>query len=59
MTTPKRYQLEDGQCKRIKGYFPPYRTGCPSSLDNRTTLNAILRLMRGGLGNATPLGKCV
>ena len=34
MTTPKRYELEDAQWDRIKGYFPPYRTGRPSSLDN-------------------------
>jgi hypothetical protein len=26
MTTPKRYELEDAQWDRIKGYFPPYRT---------------------------------
>ncbi|MCF7523641.1 transposase [Levilactobacillus brevis] len=32
MTTPKRYELEDAQWDRIKGYFPPYRTGRPSSL---------------------------
>ncbi|MGA3486084.1 transposase, partial [Lactiplantibacillus plantarum] len=32
----------------MKGYFPPYRTGRPSSLDNRTALNAILWLMRSG-----------
>ncbi|WP_396350595.1 transposase [Lactiplantibacillus plantarum] len=48
MTTPKRYELEDAQWDRIKGYFPPYRTGRPSSLDNRTALNAILWLMRSG-----------
>jgi hypothetical protein len=23
MTTPKRYELEDAQWDRIKGYFPP------------------------------------
>ncbi|AGL65110.2 Putative transposase [Lactiplantibacillus plantarum subsp. plantarum P-8] len=63
MTTPKRYELEDAQWDRIKGYFPPYRTGRPSSLDNRTALNAILWLMRsaGLLGviylNAMALGK--
>ena len=62
MTTPKRYELEDAQWDRIKGYFPPYRTGRPSSLDNRTALNAILWLMRSGaLGviylNAMALGK--
>lgn len=33
MTTPKRYELEDAQWDRIKGYFPPYRTGRPSSLE--------------------------
>lgn len=48
MTTPKRYELEDAQWDRIKGYIPPYRTGRPSSLDNRTALNAILWLMRSG-----------
>ncbi|WP_424009616.1 transposase, partial [Levilactobacillus brevis] len=48
MTTPKRYELEDAQWDRIKGYFPLYRTGRPSSLDNRTALNAILWLMRSG-----------
>lgn len=48
MTTPKRYELEDAQWDRIKGYFPPYRTGRPSSLDNRTALNSILWLMRSG-----------
>lgn len=48
MTTPKRYELEDAQWDRIKGYFPPYRTGRPSSLDNRTALNALLWLMRSG-----------
>jgi transposase len=42
MTTRKRYELEDAQWDRIRGYFPPYRTGRPSSLDNRTALNAIL-----------------
>lgn len=62
MTTPKRYELEDAQWDRIKGYFPPYRTGRPSSLDNRTALNAILWLMRSGLLgviylNAMALGK--
>ena len=61
MTTPKRYELEDAQWDRIKGYFPQYRTGRPSSLDN-TALNAILWLMRSGhLGviylNAMALGK--
>lgn len=48
MTTPKRYELEDAQWDRIKGYFPPYRTGRPSILDNRTALNALLWLMRSG-----------
>ena len=48
MTIPKLYELEDAQWDRIKGYFPPYRTGRPSSLDNRTALNAILWLMRSG-----------
>lgn len=59
MTTPKRYELEDAQWDRIKGYFPPYRTGRPSSLDNRTALNAILWLMRSGAPwrDAMALGK--
>ncbi|AUV74108.1 hypothetical protein C1940_16735 (plasmid) [Lactiplantibacillus plantarum subsp. plantarum] len=30
----------------MKPLFPPYLTGCPSRLDNRTAFNVILWLMR-------------
>ncbi|WP_156639360.1 transposase, partial [Levilactobacillus koreensis] len=48
MTTPKRYELEDDQWKRIASLFPPYRTGRPSKIDDRTAFNAILWVMRSG-----------
>jgi len=48
MTIPKRYELEDEQWARIEVFFPPYRTGRPPKLDNRTAFNAILWVMRSG-----------
>lgn len=61
MTTPKRYELEDAQWDRIKGYFPPYRTGRPSSLDNPPSTLSSGSCAAGLLGviylNAMALGK--
>lgn len=48
MTIPKRYELEDEQWNQIRNLFPPCRAGRPLKLDNRTTFNAILWLMRSG-----------
>lgn len=44
----RRYELSDGQGEQFKDLFPPYQTGRPSKLSNRTMFNAILWIARSG-----------
>ncbi|WP_197186774.1 IS5 family transposase [Brevibacillus agri] len=44
----RRYEINDEQWEQIKDMFPPYRTGRPSKLSNRTMFNAILWIARSG-----------
>ena len=49
----KRYELTDSEWKRIKNLLPPGRPkggkrGCPAKYDNRTALNGVLWIARGG-----------
>lgn len=39
---PRRYEITDEQWEQIKDMFPPYQTGRPSKLSNRTMFNAFL-----------------
>jgi len=45
---PRRYQITDEQWELIKDMFPPYQTGRPSKLSNRTMFNAFLWIARSG-----------
>lgn len=37
----RRYELSDEQWEQIKDMFPPYKTGRPSKLSNRTMFKAL------------------
>ncbi|GIO95844.1 transposase [Paenibacillus lautus] len=45
---PRRYEITDEQWEQIKDMFPPYQTGRPSKLSNRTMFNAFLWIARSG-----------
>jgi transposase len=45
----RRYERSDEQREQIKDMFPPYQTGRPSKLSNRTMFNAILWIARSGV----------
>ena len=45
---PRRYEITDEQWEQIKDLFPPYQTGRPSKLSNRTMFNAFLWIARSG-----------
>ncbi|WP_093292149.1 IS5 family transposase [Thermoactinomyces sp. DSM 45892] len=44
----RRYELTDEQWEQIRDLFPPYRTGRPPKLGNRSMFNAILWIARSG-----------
>ncbi|NGP46934.1 IS5 family transposase [Bacillaceae bacterium SIJ1] len=46
--TQRRYEINDEQWEQIKDMFPPYQTGRPSKLNNRTMFNAILWIASSG-----------
>ncbi|WP_167374654.1 IS5 family transposase [Paenibacillus helianthi] len=44
----RRYEISDEQWEQIKDMFPPYKTGRPSKLSERTMFNAFLWIARSG-----------
>jgi transposase len=44
----RRYEISDEQWDQIKDMFPPYTTGRPSKLNERTMFNASLWIARSG-----------
>lgn len=48
MTIQRRYEISDDQWEQIEAMFPPYRTGRPSKLSDRTMFNALLWVARSG-----------
>lgn len=44
----RRYEISDEQWDQIKDMFPPYTTGRPSKLNERTMFNAFLWIARSG-----------
>lgn len=44
----RRYEISDEQWEQIKGMFPPYKTGRPTKLSERTMFNAFLWIARSG-----------